>query len=145
MLQATKIIAPNHIHNYLYDFFLKRQNEPVLMGLHISTFQQIMNTDSTDSLIEFCTVYQQLQSLPLSNLQTMITYPKFVEDLLSMYQEFVKYGITTNELFEDTIIEKEIKCIFKHLDTMNLSVHQQVKSIEQLDISNYQVVFYILI
>ena len=140
MQKATRIIAPAHLHNYLYDRFLKQQKTSVLMGLHISTFQQIMNQNSKNEIAEFCMVYQQLQSLALPHLQTMLTYPKFVEDLLAVYQEFVQYGITIDELPTDTMIEKEIKIIYQHLDQLSLSIHQKVQTIQQVDTTAYQLV-----
>ena len=141
MNQPTKIIAPIHIQDFLYNMYLKQQDNPILLGLHISTFQQIMNQENTtDELVEFCNVYQQLQSLKLPQLQTMLTYPKFVEGLLNAYQEFVQYGISTNELPNDTVIEKELKQIFEQLDTYQLSIHQKMKTIHNFDTANYQLI-----
>ena len=141
MNQPTNIIAPIHVHDFLYDMYLQQNKSPILLGLHISTFQQIMNQEiATDELEEFCNVYQQLQSCNLPQLQTMITYPKFVEDLLDAYQEFVQYGISTDELPADTVIEKELKQIFQLLDTFPLSIHEKIKTIQNLNTTGYQLI-----
>ena len=57
----------------------------------------LKNQDIEDNTtIEFCRVYKYLQTLQLSHLKTMITYPAFVENLYKMYVEFVKYEIDMN-------------------------------------------------
>ena len=131
-----------HIHDFLYDMYLKQQNNSILLGMHISTFQQILNKDiTTNHLVEFYHVYNQIQALELSKLQTMITYPKFVEELLSAYQEFIKYGVTTNELPNDTSVEKEIKIIFELFDSLHLSIHKKIKSLQHFNTQDYHAIY----
>ena len=125
----------------LYESLLEKQESPILLGTNMYTFDQLMNQDIEDNTtIEFCRVYKYLQTLQLSHLKTMITYPAFVENLLKMYIEFVKYEIDINTLPEDTIIEKEIKIIYQAMDSLNLSIHQKMNTLNHFTFTDYQAV-----
>jgi len=141
MHKQNHIIAPMHLHDFLYESLLDKQNAPILLGTNMHTFEQLMSQDIDDNrTIEFCYVYKHLQTLQLSHLQTMITYPAFVENLLKMYIEFVKYEIDINTLPEDTIIEKEIKIIYQAMDSLNLSIHQKMNTLNHFTFTDYQAV-----
>lgn len=141
MYQSNNIIAPIHLHNFLYESFLESQKTPILLGVNMHTFEQIMDQEiDTNDTIEFCHIYKQLQTLSLKHLQTMITFPSFVEKLVKMYKEFVKYDIKIDDLPSDTIIEKEIKVIYQTLDTMQLSIHKKLQTLHSQIYNNYQAV-----
>ena len=64
MHKQNHIIAPIHLHNFLYESLLETQESPILLGTNMHAFDQLMSQDIDDNTtIEFCRVYKYLQTL----------------------------------------------------------------------------------
>ncbi|MDD6467687.1 MAG: PD-(D/E)XK nuclease family protein [Erysipelotrichaceae bacterium] len=133
----STILASFHYHPFLYQQLLKKHSSQSLFGIQLSSWDTLANKGlefEASPGEEFHQIYQLLQEHKheVPTFQTMLDYPIFVQELISRYNDFVRYQISLEELPTTKPSEIELKHLFSLIHSLPLRIHKQVQNMNQL-------------
>ena len=141
---GDRIIAPQHLHNYLYRNLLD-DNTPAIFGLFIESWEVYSRKDTEfipEELEEICQIQHKLHDNidKFHTLQQMISYPSFINEIHTFRKDMIYYNININDLPEENDTEKEIKLIMTLIENIPLLAEIQVQNFMDIDVNKTQII-----
>jgi hypothetical protein len=139
------IIAPNHLHSYLFQRILDSNDSNSIFGVFLESWEVFSRKDTEllpEETEELILISQTLNDNKdkFKLLKEMIKYPSFVKELHSFLKEMARYEIDLNTLPTQTVIERELKEAFSMIVTIPLLVHTQIDNLKNADVASLQIV-----
>ena len=141
----SQIIAPAHLHSYLFQRILDSAGGNGIFGVFLESWEVFSRKDTEllpEEPEELILISQTIKNNKdkFKLLQEMIKYPSFVKELHNFLKEMARYEIELETLPTQTVIERELKEILSLIVDIPLLVHAQIDNLKNADVASLQVV-----